>query len=50
LIERRDKLLNVSADAKKKARADMEEPSVQPGADAWQDGKAFQAKLMPVSP
>jgi hypothetical protein len=50
LIERRDKFLSVSTDAEKKVRADMEAPAVQPGADAWQDGKAFQPRLMPVSP
>jgi hypothetical protein len=50
LIEKRDKSFNISTEAKKKSRAGMVAPSVQPGADAWQAGRAFQAKLTPVSP
>jgi hypothetical protein len=50
LIEKRDRSFNISTGAKKKARAGMEAPPVQPGADAWQTGRAFQAKLTPVSP
>jgi hypothetical protein len=50
LVEKGGKRFDVSTEAKRKSREDMEAPLVQPGADAWQSGKAFQAKLMAVSP
>lgn len=45
LAEKRDKALGVSSTAKAKARADIPETEILPGADAWQKGDVVQVKL-----
>jgi len=42
LVRERDRRMGVDSAAKKKARAGIEAPAVDPGADAWQKGKVWQ--------
>ena len=42
LEQQRDKRFSISTADKRKDRADIPAPSVQPGADAWQTGSAVQ--------
>ena len=46
LLAARDRMAKTSSAEKKKARADLVAPAIQPGADAWQNGEAIQ--LQPV--
>lgn len=41
-VEERDRRLGVDSEARKRARAGMETPVIDPGADAWQKGQAWQ--------
>ena len=45
----RDSLYAVPMAAKKAARTDIADAKIDPGADAWQKGKAVQLDLKPVS-
>jgi len=45
----RDQLYSISVAAKKAARADIPDPKIDPGADAWQKGSAVQLDLKTVS-
>lgn len=49
LVKGRDKRFNISIEAKKKNRADIPSPPIQPGADAWQTGQVVQLELAPLS-
>jgi hypothetical protein len=42
LVARRDQRLGVNSLDKRKQRADLEAPPIDPGADAWQKGQAVQ--------
>ena len=42
MVAQRDKRFGVSSDDKKKDRADISAPAIDPGADAWQKGNALQ--------
>jgi len=44
LVRERDRRMGVDSEAKKKARAGIEAPAVDPGADAWQKGRVWQIK------
>ena len=50
LIQDRDRRFGVSTDAKAQDRQGIPSPSIQPGADAWQDGTTVQVdtKQVPV--
>jgi len=39
----------VSSEKKKKSRADIVSPTIQPGADAWQQGNAIQLQTKTVT-
>lgn len=49
LVKERDKRFNISIKAKKKNRADIPIPAIEPGADAWQTGQVVQLQLAPLS-
>lgn len=42
LVRERDRRMGVDSAAKQKARAGIEAPAVDPGADAWQKGRVWQ--------
>lgn len=42
MVASRDKRLGVSSEEKRKQRADIAVPAIDPGADAWQAGKVIQ--------
>jgi hypothetical protein len=42
LIADRDRRFNVSTDEKRKSRADIADPEIEPGADAWSNGEVRQ--------
>ncbi|MCI8211451.1 hypothetical protein AUC61_18130 [Pseudomonas sp. S25] len=42
MVMQRNKRFGIDSAAEKKAREDIPAPSVQPGADAWSDGKVIQ--------
>lgn len=42
MVEERDQRFGIDSAQKRRDRADIETPTVQPGADAWQKGKVFQ--------
>jgi len=42
LVKQRDERMGIDSDARKKARADIVMPRVDPGADAWRRGKVIQ--------
>jgi hypothetical protein len=42
LVARRDQRLGVDSLDKRKQRADIDSPPIDPGADAWQKGQAVQ--------
>jgi hypothetical protein len=42
MVAARDKRFGVSSEEKKKERADVPAPAIDPGADAWQKGKVMQ--------
>jgi len=44
----RDEKMGISSEAKRKARADIPSPQVQPGADAWQKGNDVKLELKPI--
>jgi hypothetical protein len=48
LLRQRDQLLGVSTDENRMNRKDIPRPVVLPGANAWEQGEAFQLKLEPV--
>jgi hypothetical protein len=45
LVAERDKRFGISSEEKKKNRADIPAPPIQPGADAWQKGETLQLQL-----
>ncbi len=44
MVAARDKRLGVSSDEKRKRRAEITAPAIDPGADAWQEGIVVQIK------
>lgn len=42
LLQARDRRFEISTDAKEQDRQNIPAPTVQPGADAWQDGDTVQ--------
>jgi len=44
LVRERDSRMGVDSEAKKRARAGIAAPAVDPGADAWQKGQVWQVK------
>ncbi|AOA72425.1 DUF1264 domain-containing protein [Stenotrophomonas rhizophila] len=42
MVAARDARLGVSSEDKRKRRADIPEPAIDPGADAWQQGRVVQ--------
>lgn len=49
LLAARDERFGVNAQQKRQNRADIAAPPVQPGANAWQAGQAWQLDLVPAS-
>jgi hypothetical protein len=49
LIADYDKECGIPSDEKKKSRADIGAPAIQPGADAWQKGEAIQLQTKTVT-
>ena len=49
LIADYDKQCGISSDERKKSRADIGAPAIQPGADAWQKGEAIQLQTKIVT-
>jgi hypothetical protein len=45
LAEKRDKAFGISSAAKEKARADIPDTEILPGADAWQKGEVVRVRL-----
>lgn len=43
-VRERDSRMNIDSEAKKRARADIDTPPIDPGADAWQQGRVWQIK------
>lgn len=48
LVAQRDARFGVDSAAKRRQRADIPPPPVQPGANAWQNGRAVQLQLAPA--
>lgn len=44
LVRERDRRMGVDSEAKKRARAGIDAPPIDPGADAWQKGQVWQIK------
>ncbi|WP_434695003.1 OBAP family protein [Pseudomonas sp. Z1-14] len=44
LVRERDSRMGISSEEKKRARAAIEAPTIDPGADAWQKGQVWQIK------
>ncbi|WP_434702893.1 OBAP family protein [Pseudomonas sp. Z1-12] len=44
LVRERDGRMGIDSEAKKRARAGIEAPAIDPGADAWQKGQVWQIK------
>jgi hypothetical protein len=42
MIDARDRRFGIDSEEKKRARADIETPAIDPGADAWQRGRTIQ--------
>ena len=49
LVNDRDRRFNISTETKKQNRADIQTPSIQPGADTWETGQTVQLQLVPLS-
>ena len=49
LIADRDSRFGISTAEKRQNRADISAPPIQPGADAWQRGEAWQLEIAPAS-
>jgi Protein of unknown function (DUF1264) len=50
MVADRDEGYGISSEEKKKARAEIAAPSIQPGADAWQNGEVIQLRAEKVGP
>ena len=50
LIDARDKGYDISTEEKRKYRADIAAPPIQPGADAWEKGEAIQLQAITSKP
>ena len=50
MVAHRDKGYGISSEEKKKARADISAPPIQPGADAWQKGEIIQVEPKMIAP
>jgi hypothetical protein len=50
MVADRNKGYGFSSEEKKKARAEIAAPTIQPGADAWQKGEIIQLEPKMVAP
>lgn len=50
LIAERDEYLGTDTNEKRRSRADIPDPAIAPGADAWRNGETFQLELKRLNP
>jgi hypothetical protein len=50
MVADRDKGYGISSNEKKKTRAEIAAPPIQPGADAWQKGEIIQLEPKMIAP